>query len=573
VKGAAFLLVVAACAAAPRADDAPAAEERGRGGEEEVERYLEEYGYEAGDFTPVPDRWRIDLPPWERSGEPSSDYDAPYSRGGLLNPFRQNVLKGDYPILGQNTFLVLTATSDTTFEARDLPTPSAVSTARPGSADFFGSGEQRFVTTNLALSFELFRGNTAFKPPDYLFRVTPVLNANHLDVEENNAVSIDVREGTSRTDGHVGLQEAFLEKHILDLSSNYDFLSATVGIQPFVGDFRGLVFLDSNLGARATFNLHSNRTQGSVAGFYMLEKETNSDLNTFDERDQVVAAATLLRQDFLWPGYTVQGAFFYNGDSGEAHLDDNGVPVRPPILGNASEHELDVFYMGFSGDGHIGRLNLTHEYFFAFGEDSNNPLAQQPLDLEAHMFFLELSVDVDWWRPRASFLWASGDDDPLDGQGRGFDSILDNPNVAGGQNSYWIRQGLRLLGVGLVQRLSAYPSLRSAKAEGQANFVNPGLLLWNLGADVEVTQELRASLNASYLRFDETGALEPFVNQAVASELGWEATLSGVYRPKLTNNIQIAAGLSAFFPGEGFSDLYESRETLYSAFLQIILQY
>jgi hypothetical protein len=593
VTRAALLLLVGlgACAGAPRGEgggaggpgDAPApadtpdaplgfAGSPREGKREEVERYLEEYGYEPLEFTPAPDRWRTGLPAWDRN-PPSSAYDAPYRRGHLANPYRQNVLKGDYPILGQNTFLVLTATSDTTVEARKLPTPSAISTARPGEADFFGSGDQFFVTSNLALSFEVFRGNTAFKPPDFLVRVTPVLNANYLDVDENNAVNIDVREGTSRTDGHVGLQEAFVEKHIADLSANYDFLSVTAGIQPFVGDFRGLVFADSNLGARATFNLDSNRTQGSIAGFYLLEKDTNSDLNTLDARDQVVVACTLFRQDAIWPGYTLQGAFFYNHDEGTPHVDDNGVPVRPGIVGAAEPHDLDVFYMGFSGDGHIGRVNLTHEYFFAFGEDSLNPLAQREVDVEAHMAFVELSFDVDWWRPRASFLWASGDDDPGDGTAKGFDSILDNPNVAGGQGSFWVRQSLRLLGVNLVQRFSPYPSLRTAKAEGQANHVNPGLLLWTLGADAELTQEVRASLNVSYLRFSETGALEPFVNQPIDAEIGWEVSLAALYRPNLTNNVQLAGGLGVFFPGRGFADLYESRSTLYSLFFQLTLVY
>lgn len=588
MRAALLLLVAAACAGPPKEDAGgagggapPAAPEDRRphgaaGGpvqpKDDVERYLRDYGYEPGDFTPAPDRWRTGLPPWDRNPA-SSAYDAPYRRGSLVNPFRQNVIKGDYPILGQNTFFVFSAVSDTTFEARKLPTPSSVSTADPGSADFFGSGDQLFVTTNLALSFEAFHGNTAFKPTDFLFRVTPVFNANYLDVDENNAVNIDVREGTSRTDSHVGLQEAFLEKHVCDLSANYDFLSVTAGIQPFVADFRGLVFTDSNLGGKATFNLDSNRTQASIAGFYLLEKDTNSDLNTFDARDQVVTAATVFRQDVIWPGYNLSGAFLWNHDEGEPHTDGNGVPVRPGPVGAAAEHEIDAFYFGLSGDGHIGRVNLTHEYFFVTGEDSGNPLAQREIDVEAHMFFLELSFDVDWWRPRASFLWASGDDDPLDGTGKGFDSILDNPNVAGGAGSFWGRQSLRLLGTNLVQRLSFYPNLRTAKAEGEANFVNPGLLLWNVGADAELMQELRASLNVSYMRFQETGSLEPFVNQAIDHEIGFEIALSAVYRPNLTNNIQVAGGVGIFFPGAGFEDLYESDDTLFSAFLQLILVY
>ncbi len=591
-RAAALLVLFSACAGPPRAEEggqggeglasAPGTALRQasplgaagspRGAKDEVERYLEEYRYDTGDFTPAPDRWRSGFPPWDRN-PPSSAYDAPYEQGSLGNPFRQNVLKGDYPILGQNTFLVFTATSDTTAEARKLPTPSGVSTDRSDSADFFGSGDQGFFTTYLALSFELFKGNTAFKPPDFVVKVTPVLNANYLAVDENNNVNIDVREGTTRTDGHVGLQEAFVEKHITDLSANYDFLSVTAGIQPFVADFRSLVFADNNLGGKAAFNLHSNRTQAALAGFYMLEKDTNSDLNTFDSRGQVVAAATVFRQDFLWPGYNVSGAFLYNHDDGEPHTDDNGVPVRPGPIGAATPHDLDVYYLGLSGDGHIGRINLTHEYFFAFGEDSMNPLAQQEVDIEAQMFFVELSMDIDWWRPRASFLWASGDDDPLDGTAKGFDSILDTPNLAGGASSFWIREAIRLLNVNLVQRFSVYPDLRPAKAEGEANFVNPGLLLWNVGADAELTQEVRGLFNVSYLRFSETGSLEPFVNQSIDHEIGWEVTLTALYRPNLTNNIQFIAGASVFLPGDGFSDLYESDDPLYSLFFQMILVY
>jgi len=540
--------------------------------DEEVRRYLDEYGYEPDDFAPVPDRWRIGFPRWDRLGAPPKGWDHPTMKGRRSNPFRQNVLKGDYPVLGQNTFLVLTALSDTVLEARELPTPSAISNAEPMSATFFGSGRQLFVSSNLALSLELFKGNTAFKPPEYVIRVTPVFNATYLDVQETTNVSIDPREGVTREDGHVGLQEAFFEKHLADLSPNYDFLSVTVGIQPFVSDFRGFLFNDNNLGARATANWDNNRSQANVALFYQLEKDTNSELNSLATRDQFVAIANFFRQDFLFLGYTLQLSIHWNHDDGGTHTDENRVPVRPPILGDAREHTIDVVYLGWAGDGHIGRINLTHELFVAFGEDDHNPLAGRRVDVFAQMAFLELSVDFSWLRVRGSVLWASGDGDPFDGTARGFDAILDNPNFAGGSNSFWIRQGLRILGVGLVHRLSAFPTLRSSKTEGQANFVNPGLWFLTAGLDAEVTTELRASLNVSYLFFAETGSLEPFLHQNdVDAAIGGEITLSAQYRPLLTNNVQISAGLSAFFPGEGFQDLYESRGALYSVFLQVTL--
>jgi hypothetical protein len=542
--------------------------------EEAVEEYLRAYGYQEEEFEAVPDRWRIGMPRWDRAGSQVSNTDVPYARGSRANPYRQNVLKGDYPVFGQNTFLVLTALSDTVAEARDVPTPSAISTAGPNRADFFGSGRQQFLTSTLFLTVELFHGNTAFKPPNWVLRVTTGVNGSYLTVDENNAVNFDVRDATDRWDGHVGLQEAFFEKHLVDLSANYDFLSVTVGIQQFLSDFRGFLFFDNNLGVRATANFDDNRTQVNLAAFYMLEKDTNSELNTFDERDQVVVILNAFRQDFLVLGYTLAASVHYNRDNASTHFDTNRVPVRPAVIGDADPHRLDIVYFGFAGDGHFGRLNVTHEYFLAVGQDSDNPVAGRAVDVFAHLAFVELSMDFDWYRPRLSLLWTSGDDDPTDGTARGFDGILDNPNFAGGANSYWIRQGLRILGVGLNQRLSAYPSLRSSKLEGQANFVNPGLWMATAGVDAEVTAELRASLNVSYLRFAETGVLEPFLNQNdVDGEIGWEFVLSGQWRPKLTNNIQIAGGLSVLLPGAGFADLYESRDLVYSAFLQITLVY
>src|SRR5262245_9271246 len=56
-------------------------------------------------FVPVEDRWRLGFPEWDRygKGHPFLD-DYPYDVGAWYNPYKQNVLKGDYPILGQNTF-------------------------------------------------------------------------------------------------------------------------------------------------------------------------------------------------------------------------------------------------------------------------------------------------------------------------------------------------------------------------------------------------------------------------------------------------------------------------------------
>ena len=86
-----------------------------------------------------------------------------------------------------------------------------------------------------------------------------------------------------------------------------------------------------------------------------------------------------------------------------------------------------------------------------------------------------MSVDHDWWRIKGAVIAASGDKDPGDDRARGFDAILDNPNIAGGPFSFWNREGIRLAGtlVDLVGRNSLLPSLRSSKTKGRPTSSTP----------------------------------------------------------------------------------------------------
>src|SRR5262249_27754456 len=154
-------------------------------------------------------------------------------------------------------------------------------------------------------------------------------------------------------------------------------------------------------------------------------------------------------------------------------------------------HGIDVVYLGFGGDGHIGRINLTNQFYWALGRDSLNPLANQAVDINAQFAAVEASYDRDWARFRASFLWASRDSNIDNAHGTGFAPILDTPTFAGGDFSFWQRQQIGLLGTSLVNRMSIVPDLRSSKFQGQANFVNPGLLLANTGVDFDLTPKLR----------------------------------------------------------------------------------
>src|SRR5260370_2078295 len=97
-------------------------------------------------FATVRDGWALQQPEYKRYSSPGEYI---YTRSRWYDPFNRNRLKGDEPIwpavLGQQVFLNFTATSDTTFDARRVPSPSGVSAANPGSSAFFGPGEQEFL--------------------------------------------------------------------------------------------------------------------------------------------------------------------------------------------------------------------------------------------------------------------------------------------------------------------------------------------------------------------------------------------------------------------------------------------
>jgi hypothetical protein len=529
-------------------------------------------------FQAEPNRWRVTMPEWNRYG---TGGEHPYVHGSKWDPFDKNKWKGDVPVIGQQIFFNFTGISDTFFDGRRLPVPSGVSTAQPGTPGFFGKGEQIFLDQLFIFSFDLFHGDAAFRPVDWRIRITPAVSTNYLAVRELGIVAVNVRDGTTRLDGHLGFQELFGELKLHDIGPNFDFVSVRAGIQEFNADFRGFLFVDEQPGVRFFGNLDSNRWQYNLAYFNLLEKNTNSGLNTFERRKQQVIIANLYRQDFFFQGYTAQFSISYNDDQGGIHYDDNGFLVRPSPIGRVifdnqiKTHDIHAAYLGWTGDGHIGRINLTNAFYQALGTDSFNPLAGRPVTINAQMAAVEASVDKDWIRFKGSLFYASGSANPESGHARGFDAIEDFPEFAGGIFSLWNREGIRLTGtdVGLTSPDSLLPSLRSDKDEGQANFVNPGIFLANLGTDFDLTPKLRGFVNVNYLRFMRTEPLELLLFQSpIHHSIGVDSSIGVRYRPPLTENISITAGAAALVPGQGLRDIYTGK-MMFSLFSDIKFQF
>jgi len=283
----------------------------------------------------------------------------------------------------------------------------------------------------------------------------------------------------------------------------------------------------------------------------------------------------LYRQDFLVPGYTAQASFHFNNDNPSTLFDANRFLVRPDPVGVFQPHRLNVGYLGVAGDGHVGRYNVSHAAYWAFGRDTLNPIAGSQQIISAYMGALELSYDRDWVRFRVSGLYQSGDGNPNNNHATGFDGIIDQTNF-GGEFSYWRRNRIPLFGVGLTNDQSQYANLRSSRIQGQSNFVNPGLWLVGAGVDFEMTPRLRNVNNFNALFFDKTASLETFTFQSnIDRFIGTDLSTGFEWRPQLNNNIVFLGGLSALVPGGAFRQLYNRQDrqtpTLFSGFVEMVL--
>ncbi|MBS0364108.1 MAG: hypothetical protein JSR98_22270, partial [Proteobacteria bacterium] len=119
--------------------------------------------------------------------------------------------------------------------------------------------------------------------------------------------------------------------------------------------------------------------------------------------------------------------------------------------------------------------------------------------------------------------------------------------------------------------------LRSSKDEGQSNFNNPGTLFLGGGADFDLTPQLRLTTNINHIWFDDTAVLQNLRNEGtIPRDLGWDYSLSVIYRPKMTQNLILRGSLAVFDPTSGFRDLFTNSNgdsRYYSVLLNAILNF
>lgn len=486
------------------------------------------------------DRWRI----IDSLGHPDNRLD-PYATN--------NPLKGDRPIWGANGFSVLTVSSNSLLESRRVPASPAA-----------GTNQRQFFDSQTAtIDAVLYEGDTIFRPPDYQLRITPTFNYSSTSTGAVNTTTTTV-----------GAQAFFFEKHLRDVSPQYDFDSVRIGIQPVTSDFRGFVFADQPLGVRLFGTRDNDIYQYSVGWFRRLPKNAarQNDLGAGIPANDLLMA-NLYVQDLGKAGLTSEFVMIY---------DRSRAPGTRVVLSDAkatfttgARHDYDVVYLGYSADGHIGRLNLTGSLYEVIGRESQAVFTGRASRVQASFAAVELSRDFDWIRVRASGLYASGDGNPLDGQSRGFDGINQSAIFAGTDSTFFIHQRLPLVvgAIDLKQRDSLFPSLRSTADTGESDFTNPGLLLLGVGSDLDLAPTLRVSFDVDRLAFDRTDTLQALLNGATVSRnIGTDASVDAIYRPFNSQNVIARLSVAKLFSVPAARNLVGGAAPV-SMFLNLVLTY
>ena len=498
------------------------------------------------------DRWRV----VDQVGAPAT----------VVNPYAtNNLLKGDRPLLdrpifGGNWFFNGTATSNTLLESRRIPVSAVQGTP------FLDPKQQQFDSQTMSLDAVLYRGDTIFQPPDLQFRFTPIFNysSTHTNGEQVSTSTF-------------GAQALFVEKHLRDVSANYDFDSVRVGIQAVNSDFRGFILADQPVGIRVFGTRDNDIYQYNIGVFRPLPKNAaRQDEFGAGIPDNDIVLANLYVQDLFRPGLTSEFLFLYDRNRAPGTEIVAATPgVAPATFINGSRHNYDVAYLGYSVDGHVGKLNLTGSVYEVLGLEEASEFGANHTRVQATFAAAELSRDFDWIRLRASGLYASGDSDPFDKTAHGFDGISQSALFAGADSSFFIHQQLPLAlsQINLKVRDSLFPDLRSSAAPGESNYENPGLRLVGLGADFDFSPAVRLSFDANHLWFDQTATLAAVLGRSLPGrDIGTDLSFDLFYRPLDSQNVILRLTAARLLTAPATQQL-SGGNAPFSAFFNLILTY
>jgi hypothetical protein len=167
--------------------------------------------------------------------------------------------------------------------------------------------------------------------------------------------------------------------------------------------------------------------------------------------------------------------------------------------------------------------------------------------------------------PHIGGFYASGDNDPFDGDATGFDAISDRVNVWGSKG-FMIgdRVSLGALGGRTVMRQnSPYTSLRDTDAN--SNFVNPGAVAVNIGLNTKPFDKLSLDTNFTQFWWRATDSLEAIMAALgtpnnLGNTLGFELNMEANY--KLTDKLNINVSGTIYKTHQEMRKIYGDNDLL-----------
>ena len=349
-----------------------------------------------------------------------------------------------------------------------------------------------------------------------------------------------------------------LEESWLQVAVNKKFgINIRAGIQDYKSDLIGSIYSDTDLGVRVTGTYKG--IDWSLYGTNRLENDLLSDFNQITSfRDQQVYIAHL---QFNIGKTIVKPSIHFN-------IDEEGDHGRGRV---GREEDVETFYVGFTTYGPIGPVNLLTGFYGVFGDQDNVslvgaiPLRDQ--NVRAFVGYFDVSYPVLNGKitPHTGVFYASGDNDPFDGDATGFDAISDHVDVWG-SNGFMIgdRVSLGALGGRTVMRHdSPYTSLRDTDAN--SNFVNPGAVAVNIGLNTKPFDKLSLDTNFTQFWWRATDSLEAIIAALgtpnnLGNTLGFELNMEANY--KLTDKLNINASGTIYKTHQEMRKIYGDNDLL-----------
>jgi hypothetical protein len=334
------------------------------------------------------------------------------------------------------------------------------------------------------------------------------------------------------------------------LYMNYDSPIGMWSIGRMLGGAWGSKFLDS-AGNRDRIKWNLDKLLPENFGASLIYQKTAEYDAFYGGTDEADAASYYAGMSYKADWGQTDAALWYSRYDKDYNAAANVAgmnPILTAIYGSPVD-DYDNTELWLNGNYKFGGFNIASEFDWAFaGTDAYNN------DLKSFGFMLDANTQLDAFTLGGLFFWLSGDDDPLDGDNKGW---VGRNGVGADYNPFAIATGdyMGLLGpdkngyLGAVTSILGIPGSPYEPLEdlvGGGN-INPGAMALAGYAMYQFDEKLSFNGAVGYIWADKVPI------EGIDDGMGWEVDLGLSY--KLLDNLTYSATAAYMAPGSMFDDL------------------